>query len=256
MSRLTFSHSALQTETRFSACLGDGYQYRGNYGSNSPSVNRSTKLTPEPPTATVNNPSSPQVNRRASPSPQAMATNPFQAQQAEVSAPAVGTLLDITGDDATPFAPAAPVLTNTQNDLFDLNMDVPTTFSAPVQPSKPNDLLGVDFNSMSLDKPILHRNASETVLPPPIQATNVSKTETKSTSSQNINRLDPFKDLFASSSSTAPKTSSNESLAAKQAAGMHNTCAMFFSLTRQMSRATDTASIRSPFSFPSSQFNI
>jgi len=72
---------------------------------------------------------------------------------------------------------------------------------------------------MPLDKPILHRNASETILPPPIQATiNTLTTETKSSSNQNINRLDPFKDLF-STASTTQKTSSNESLASKQAAG-------------------------------------
>jgi hypothetical protein len=74
---------------------------------------------------------------------------------------------------------------------------------------------------MPLDKPILHRNASEITLPAPIQATttNVLKTETKSSSNQNINRLDPFKDLFSTSTTTTQKTSSNESLASKQAAG-------------------------------------
>jgi hypothetical protein len=72
---------------------------------------------------------------------------------------------------------------------------------------------------MPLDKPILHRNASETILPAPIQATtNIINTETKSSSNQNINRLDPFKDLF-STTSTTQKASSNESLASKQAAG-------------------------------------
>jgi hypothetical protein len=71
---------------------------------------------------------------------------------------------------------------------------------------------------MPLDKPILHRNASETILPVPIQAsTHILQAETKSSSNQNINRLDPFKDLF--SSSTTQKASSNESLASKQAAG-------------------------------------
>jgi hypothetical protein len=74
---------------------------------------------------------------------------------------------------------------------------------------------------MSLDKPILHRNASETVLPVPLQATSVSmlKTEPKSSSNQTINRSDPFKDLFSSSTTT---TSSNESLAAKHAAGKNS----------------------------------
>jgi hypothetical protein len=73
---------------------------------------------------------------------------------------------------------------------------------------------------MPLNKPILHRNASETVLPVPLQATpNILKAEPKSSSNQNINRLDPFGDLFSSSSSTTQKASSNESLASKQAAG-------------------------------------
>jgi len=75
----------------------------------------------------------------------------------------------------------------------------------------------MDFNSMPLNKPILHRNASETVLPVPLQATpNILKAEPKSSSNQNINRLDPFGDLF---SSATQKASSNESLASKQAAG-------------------------------------
>ena len=76
---------------------------------------------------------------------------------------------------------------------------------------------------MSLDKPILHRNASETILPTPMEATsttnNILKTETKSSSNQSISRLDPFANLFSSSTSTTQKTPSNESLAAKQAAG-------------------------------------
>jgi hypothetical protein len=71
---------------------------------------------------------------------------------------------------------------------------------------------------MPLDKPILHRNASETILPAPIQATTVLQPDTKSSSNQNINRADPFKDLF-SLSSTTQKTPSNETLATKQAAG-------------------------------------
>jgi hypothetical protein len=93
-----------------------------------------------------------------------------------------------------------------------LNIDSQTTFSAPI------DLLGMDFNSMPLNKPILHRNASETVIPVPLQATpNILKAEPKSSSNQNINRLDPFGDLFSSSSTQ--KASNNERLASKQAAG-------------------------------------
>jgi len=124
-------------------------------------------------------------------------------------------------DDTTVSAPPPQPAANLEHDLFNLNMNPtpppppPTTTSTTY--SAPNDLLGVDFNAMPLDKPILHRNASEAVLPVPLQATNILQPETKSTSSsnQNINRLDPFKDLFASST---PKTSSNESLASKQAA--------------------------------------
>ena len=60
-------------------------------------------------------------------------------------------------------------------------------------------------------------------LPTPMQATsttnNILKTETKSSSNQNINLLDPFANLFSSSTSTTQKTPSHESLAAKQAAG-------------------------------------
>lgn len=127
------------------------------------------------------------------------------------------------GDDINtsqpPPPPPASILTNNENDLFNLHIDSQPTFSAP--PSRPmhtDDLLGVNFDSMSLDKPILHRNASETVLPAPIQATTILKTETKSSSNQSINRLDPFKDLF-STTPTTQKTASNESLASKHAAG-------------------------------------
>jgi hypothetical protein len=120
---------------------------------------------------------------------------------------AVGILLDITGDDTKP-PPSLPVLTDTKYDLFNLHINFQSNFSALT-----TDLLGVDFNSIPLDKPILHRNASEVILPAPIQATtttNILKTEPKSSSNQSINRLDPFKDLF-SSSSTTQKASSNES---------------------------------------------
>ncbi|CAF1107828.1 unnamed protein product [Adineta ricciae] len=230
---IEFRHTIEEYEKRFKISSGDGYQYRGNFPTESPSLNRSTKLNTDQPTANVSNPSSPQVNRRTSPSPQTIFSNPFQEQQGETKASfqeeaqpndevAVGTLLDITGDDSHVFQSQPTMLTNTQNDLFDLHIDTSSTFSAPIQPVKTSDLLGVDFNSMPLDKPILHRNASETVLPPPMQATTILKAETKSTSNQNINRLDPFKDLFTSSSTTQ-KTSSNESLAAKQAAAAAKT---------------------------------
>jgi len=199
----------------------------------------SAKLNVIQPNTNVSNPSSPQINRRSSPTPQSASSssfpNPFQEQQTEANSRlkqepqtnddiAVGTLLDITGDDTNHPQSQPTTLTNTENDLFDLNIDTQPTFSAP-QSIKTTDLLGVDFNSMSLDKPILHRNASETVLPVPLQATSVSmfKTEPKSSSNQTINRSDPFKDLFSSSTTTTTQqTSSNESLAAKQAAGKNS----------------------------------
>jgi hypothetical protein len=210
--------------------IGDGHQYHGTHASESPSQNRSTKLNIEQPVINVSNPSSPQPARHLTPTPQPPAfINPFQQQQqqqqqVESNPPskedvqtndeiAVGTLLDIMGDYTAPPQPAPPApLTTTENDLFNLNINSQPTFSAPT------DLLGVDFDSMPLNTPILHRNASETVLPVPLQATpNILKSETKSSSNQNINRLDPFGDLFGSS--TTQKASSNESIASKQAAG-------------------------------------
>jgi hypothetical protein len=97
---------------------------------------------------------------------------------------------------------------------------------------------------MPLDKPILHRNASETVLPAPIQATTILQTDIKSSSNQNINRLDPFKDLFSSSSTTTQKTSSNDSLAAKQAAGKSSS-------STDVARLQWETLIHRSFSFPS-----
>ena len=162
--------------------LGDGHQYRGTYASESPSPIRSSALIIEQPKTNVGNPSSPQISRHIS-----STTNPFDTQQPESNPPSVpskeepesndevvvGTLLDITFDDtstsqsssstAAAAAPPPPpssqssLLINTENDLFNLHMDSQTNFSTPI------DLLGVDFTSMSLDKPILHRNASKTI---------------------------------------------------------------------------------------------
>ncbi|CAF0853451.1 unnamed protein product [Adineta steineri] len=243
---IEFRQTIEEYEKRYKITSGDGYHYRGTYTSESSSTMQSNNLNISQPVTNVSNPSSPQINRRASPTPQTnIVTNPFLEQQNESNPPpfkqelqtnddiAVGTLLDIMGDDTTNHFPSQPtLLTSAQNDLFNLHMDTPSNFSVPPpqlpsQSIKTTDLLGVDFNSMPLDKPILHRNASETVLPVPIQAINIHKTETKSSSNQNINRLDPFKDLFATSTATpTQKTSSNESLAAKQAAAatkLHNT---------------------------------
>ncbi|CAF0957547.1 unnamed protein product [Rotaria sordida] len=223
-----FRHTIDEYEKHFKISIGDGHQYHGTYKIESPSPNRSTKLNVEQPISNISNTSSPELNRDSSSTPQSTSTsfpNPFQEQQI-LSNPslqeesqtkddiAVGTLLDITGDD-THHSQSQPInITNTENDLLNLHLDTQTNYSTPT--IKTTDLLGVDFNSMSLDKPILHRNASEVILPPPIQATTIHKTEIKSSSNQNINRLDPFQDLF--SSSTTQKTSSNESLATKQAA--------------------------------------
>ena len=211
--------------------LGDSHQYRQTFHSESPSLNRSTKSNIDPPIANVSHPSSPQPTRHRSPIPQPSAlTNPFQQQQqVESNLPvkeeksknddiAVGTLLDITGDytNQSQPPPPRPTFTTDDNALFDLNLEPQS--KAPIAATTTTDLLGVDFPSMSLDKPILHRNASETVLPVPLQATtNILQAEPKSSSNQNINRLDPFAGLFSSSTSTQ-KTSSNESLAAKQQA--------------------------------------
>jgi hypothetical protein len=143
------------------------------------------------------------------------------------------------GDDTVSHQPST--IKHTENDLFNLNLDTQTSLPTPM---KTSDLLGVDFNSMPLDKPILHRNASETVLPAPMQATTFLKTETKSSSNQNINHLDPFKDLFSSSSTTTAttqKTSSNESLAAKQASGTRcRTCTVFLLIHRIVSVPFDS----------------
>lgn len=208
----------------FDILLGDNHQYRGVYPSESPSIPRANKSNLDPPVTNVSHPSSPQTIRHSSNTPQPSSLiNPFQSQQVEADPPkndeiAVGTLLDIMGDDSNQPPPPPPSSTfNTgENELFNLHLEPQSTF-----PTSTNDLLGVDFPSMSLDKPILHRNASETVLPVPLQATtNILKSESKSSSNQNINRLDPFGDLFSSSSSssTTQKASSNDSLAAKQQA--------------------------------------
>jgi hypothetical protein len=158
----------------FLVYLGDNHQYRGTYPSESPSLNRSAKLNIDQPVSNVSNPSSPQPARRLSPTPQPSSfTNPFQEQQVESNPPlkeenqtnddiAVGNLLGIIGDDTNSPQPPPPTLPTTENDLFNLHLDTQPTFSAP------NDLLGMDFNSMPLNKPILHRNASETVLPVPL----------------------------------------------------------------------------------------
>lgn len=213
--------------------LGDGHHYHANYMSESSPSIRTSKLNIEQPILNVSNPSSPQINRRASPIPQSASpsfTNPFQEQQNESNHPlekesetkdqiVVGTLLDITVDDAQNQSQSQSqsiTLTNTENELF--NLDIGTHIHSSTPTVKTTDLLGVDFNSMSLDKPILHRNASEITLPAPLQATTVLKTETKSSSNQNINRVDPFKDLYFSSSTTQ-KTSSNESINLQKPAG-------------------------------------
>ncbi|CAF2790523.1 unnamed protein product [Rotaria sp. Silwood2] len=218
-------------ETEFRHTLdeyGDGHQYHGTYTNESPSPIRSTKLNVEQSTSNVSNPSSPQPTRHSSSTPQSVSSsfsNPFQEQQILSNPPlqeesqtkndiVVGTLLDITGDDTHHSQPHPITITNTENDLFNLHIDTQTHYSTPI--IKTTDLLDVDFNSMSLDKPILHRNASEVILPPPIQATTILKTENKSSSNQNISRIDPFKDLL--SSSMTQKTSSNDTLAAKKAA--------------------------------------
>ena len=207
----------------FDVLLGDNHQYRGTYPSESPSLPRPNKSNIDPPVANISHPSSPQTIRH-SPQPSSL-VNPFQSQQVESNPPmkeekakneeiAVGTLLDIMGDDSNQSQPP-PTFATSGNELFNLHLEPQSTF-----PTSTSDLLGVDFPSMSLDKPILHRNASETVLPVPLQATtNILKSEPKSSSNQNINRLDPFGDLFSSSSSSSTqKASSNESLAAKQQA--------------------------------------
>lgn len=188
--------------------LGDNHQYRGTYPSES-SNTRPIKSNMEVPVSNVSHPSSPQPTRH-SPSIQSEQIEIIPQEKPKNEDIAVGTLLDIMGDDSNSSQPPPPKFS--KNELFDLNLEPQSTST--------NDLLGVDFPSMSLDKPILHRNASETVLPVPLQATtNILKSEPKSSSNQNINRLDPFGDLFSSSSSsTTQKASSNESLAAKQQA--------------------------------------
>ena len=211
--------------------LGDDPRLHRTYANNTPSPK--IDHVPKPNLESVQ-PPSPRISSRSSPNP-INSSNPFQEQintkstsQQETSGNiddiAVGTLLDITGDDMTVFqqqkqqqtAPAPSIeLFNNNEDLFNLNINTQPSFpSAPI--SKTGDLFDVDFTSMSLNQPIIHRNASETVLPVPLQATSISKPETKASSSQNIDRLEPFKDLFAPS---AAKTSSNQSLASIQAAG-------------------------------------
>lgn len=203
--------------------------------SSSPIIPHSSKLNVVDPNATIpSNPSSPRINHRSSPTPPSTSLfpNPFEEQQQHMrsNSPfndqenkgegrqmkddvAVGTLLDITADDSHRAAQPTQV-PSSQQDLFNLDVNSQSGHSSvPVQSS---DLLGFDFNAMPAEKPILHRNASETVLPPPILAATALKAESKSSSNQNIDRLDPFKDLF--SSSTAQRTPSNESLASKQAA--------------------------------------
>ena len=206
--------------------------------SSSPVIPHSSKLNVVDPSTNIpSNPSSPRINHRSSPTPPSTSLfpNPFEEQQhMRSNSPfneqqdnkgegrqmkddvAVGTLLDITADDSN-RAPQPTQVPHTQHDLFNLDLNSQSRSSVPVQTS---DLLGFDFNAMPAEKPILHRNASETVLPAPILATTALKAETKSSSNQNIDRLDPFKDLF---SSTAQRTPSNESLAAKQAAAATTT---------------------------------
>ncbi|CAF3719474.1 unnamed protein product [Rotaria magnacalcarata] len=226
---MEFRHTIDEYEKRYKLSIGDGHQYHGSYTTESSPSSFSAKLNVEPSQiSNVSNPSSPQTNRQVSQTPPSASTlfaNPFQGQQIESNPSlkeetqtnkdiAIGTLLDITGDDTHHPQSQSTPLTNTETDLFDLHIDTQTHFSTSSM--KTTDLLGVDFNSMPLDKPILHRNASATVLPAPIQATAILKAETKSSSNQNIDRLDLFKDLF--SSSVPLKTPSNESLASKQAA--------------------------------------
>ncbi|CAF3608260.1 unnamed protein product [Rotaria sp. Silwood1] len=208
--------------------VSDGHQYHGTYTSNSSSPIHSIKLNIEQSTSNISNPSSPQPTRHSNSTPQSVSSafsNPFQEQQIQSNPSleeesqikdeiAVGTLLDITTDDINHSKPNPITIINTENDLFNLHLHTQTHYSQPT--IKTTDLLGVDFNSMPLDKPILHRNASEVTLPPPIQATTILKNEFKSSSNQNIHHLDPFKDLL--SSSILQKTSSNESLASKKAA--------------------------------------
>ena len=173
------------------------------------------------------------MNRRLSPTPELISvsfSHPLAEQQTESSLPlkdearikddvAIGTLLDINSDETNQSQPPPTILTNAENDLFNLNFGNQTDFSS--RPNNAANLLDISFDSMSLDKPILHRNASETILPAPLPATiTVPKTETKSSSNQNIDHADLFEDLLSSTSITK-KTSSNESLAAKQAAGKH-----------------------------------
>ncbi|CAF4713079.1 unnamed protein product [Rotaria sp. Silwood1] len=223
-----FQHTMDEYEKRFKISIGDGHQYHGTYTSNSSSPIHSIKLNIEQSTSNISNPSSPQPTRHSNSTPQSVSSafsNPFQEQQIQSNPSleeesqikdeiAVGTLLDITTDDINHSKPNPITIINTENDLFNLHLHTQTHYSQPT--IKTTDLLGVDFNSMPLDKPILHRNASEVTLPPPIQATTILKNEFKSSSNQNIHHLDPFKDLL--SSSILQKTSSNESLASKKAA--------------------------------------
>lgn len=209
---------------------GDSHRFPSNP---SPKLVHSSNISSDVPTSTTSLPAppSPQPNSRSSPIPTS-APNPFQSQtQSEPPSPpkempiAVENLLDIMGDEPTapPTTSAAPLI-NTTKDLFDLDLhDEPMKTSTSI---KHDDLLGVDFTSMSLDQPIIHRNASETVFPPsmpintpttPTMTATLLKPENKSSSTQNIDRSDPFKDLFSSSSSIS-KGSSKETLGAQHAA--------------------------------------
>jgi len=180
---------------------GDSHQFQRVQTTNVP-VESSSSL-PAPP--------SPQVERRAS--PQVELENPI----------VVGTLLDIMGDETTSIEQIKPTIVEKQEEnLFDFDSNEEKSVGNVVPQVNHHDLLGVDFGSMSLDKPILHRNASEIVFPQPIQTTttmsmqsSILKPEQKSSSNQNIDRSDPFKDLFSSSTS---KSSSKETLASQHAA--------------------------------------
>ncbi len=74
----SFLHQNEYLNSRFLVYLGDSLQYRGTYQSESPSLNRSTKLNIDQPASNVSNPSSPQPARHLSPTSQASSlTNPF-----------------------------------------------------------------------------------------------------------------------------------------------------------------------------------
>lgn len=194
---------------------GESHQFQrvqSTTASSSPKSLHSSKAPPPTESSSLPAPPSPQTNHRASPIP--------------VEAPvAVGTLLDLMGDEP-PAEQVKPTTTTTttqkkEENLFDFDLNDDQPVAPPPAPTVDHgDLLGVDFGSMSLDKPILHRNASETVFPAPTTTnslpTSLLQPEQKSSSNQNIDRSDPFKDLFSSSASS--KSSSKETLAAQHAA--------------------------------------